>query len=236
MNIVSGVITAPGRAQPTIDDTVASLKKAGFDPLVYTDTEQSGCWVSWVRALADLITKDADAILICEDDVAFSPGLRGYLELSLWPEPPNKIAVCSVYCPQLYQADWGGWHLENRGWDLCMAQSWLLPKANAELMYDHFKDVPTATADVPKITPENITRYHNEIQERLLTDSRIGQWALQKGLDIWYHTPSLAQHTAVDNSLIGNDFGMSSLRQATDFDPEATSEQILLSVISRLID
>ena len=133
MKLVTGIITAPGRIYPTLDDTVSSLKNAGFEePTIYTDNEQSGCWVNWVKALADLVTKEADAIMLCEDDVAFSPGLREYLEASLWPEPPYRIALCSNFCPDLYRTRLTGWHLENRGWGLCMAQSWVMPKQSAE--------------------------------------------------------------------------------------------------------
>lgn len=237
MQIITGVITAPGRIYPTVDDTVASLKRAGFDKIiVYDDQEQSGCWVNWIRAMTDLVAKEADAIMICEDDVNFSVGLRSYLDVSLWPEDPKKIAICSPFCPQLYKRNSMGWHMENRGWNLCMAQSWIIPKSSAEHIYDHFKDVPQKTAKVPKINPENIQVYPKAIQERLLTDSRVGQWALAKGLDVWYHTPSLAQHTAIDNSLIGNNFGMYSLREATDFDLDANHQQIILRVIAGLLN
>jgi len=237
MKIITGVITAPGRIQPTIDDTVASLERAGFNnPIIYTDHEQSGCWVSWIRAMADLTTKDTDAIMICEDDVNFSKGLREYLEVSLWPEDPQKIAVCSPFCPQLYRSDIAGWCPQNIGWNLCMAQSWIIPIETARRIYDNFKNVPRDTKKIPKITPENIHKHNKTIQERLLTDSRIGVWALQQKLSIWYHTPSLAQHTAIDNSIIGNNFGMYSLREATDYNPDAEYKDIILRVISGLLN
>lgn len=236
MKIATGVITAPGRVFPTVDKTVDSLENAGFDDIsVYVDEEQSGCWVNWINALTDLVGKDAEAIMICEDDVAFSPGLRGYLEASLWPERPEKIALCSPFCPELYRVG-TGWHLENRGWNLCMAQCWILPKSTAERVHDRFKDVPAEVKKIPKITPDNIASYGRAVQERLLTDSRIGKWAREESLNVWYHTPSLAQHTAINNSLIGNDFGMDTLREANDFDPDASYRQIMLNVIAGLLD
>lgn len=237
MKIITGIITAPGRVHPTIDNTVESMERAGFEkPIVYTDHEQSGCWVTWIRAMADLITKEADAIMICEDDVNFSIGLQEYLKISLWPEDPTKIALCSPFCPQLYKTRRTGWHPENRGWDLCMAQSWIIPKSSAERIYDNFKNVPQQTEKIPRITQENIKKHHKAIQHRLLTDSRIGEWALQNNMNVWYHTPSLAQHTAVDNSLIGNNFGMYSLREASDFDQDSSNKQIILRVIAGIID
>ena len=237
MKIITGIITAPGRINPTLDDTVKSLKAAGFkQPLVYTDNNYSGCWVNWITAISDLVSIDADAIMICEDDVCFSTGLREYLEVSLWPEDPNKIALCSAFCPKLYSIKRTGWHIENRGWSLCMAQSWIIPKQTLELIYNQFKNVPEETERIPRVTPKNVKYHTKSIRDRLLTDSRIGQWASHNKLNVWYHTPSLAQHTAIDNSLIGNSFSMPSLRKAKDFNTNSDYKQIMLDVIAGIVD
>jgi len=241
MEILAAITTAPGREIPTIQRTSSSLIASGINPIIYEDNDQSGCWVSWVRALSNLLNlintgTSANAIMICEDDVEFSPGLKEYLDLTLWPENPDKIALCSAYCPKQYTTDKAGWHVENRGWTLSMAQAWIIPTQSARMIYDEFKDVPEKVASIPRLTPENIRLYRDQINERILTDNRIGLWAQNNNLNVWYHTPSLSQHIASRDSIIGNNWGGDTLRQSIDYDPDATVDDLILRLLESFID
>ncbi len=192
-----GVTTAP-RRQPTLEQTLASLRRAGWTSTrVFDDVKGSGAWGNWINALKDLISQDphANAYLMIQDDAVFCRGLRAYLERTLWPA--DRVALCSPYCPTPYRKPWRGWHEENRGWNLVGAVCWVLPPDSAR----------TIVAELG----------HVEARSRI--DARIGQWARQAGLSVWYHTPSLVQHSGLGNSALG-DMGMGSLRVAADFPGE----------------
>jgi hypothetical protein len=53
-------------------------------------------------------------------------------------------------------------------------------------------------------------------------DAIVGRWAIEAGLDCWYHTPSLAQHIGLRNSALGDD-SVNELREAHDFVGEDAS-------------
>lgn len=198
MNWAVGVTTAP-RPIATLEQTLKSLKQAGFGPCqLFDDRTRTGAWRNWLRAVRELLEKhpNADALLICQDDVVLCRGLREYLEGSLWPA--DDVAVCSPYCPTLYRSPQPGWHREDHGWDLVGAVCWAIPRTAAEAM---LRDLGQVKAD----------RH---------IDARIGRWALQTGRSVWYHSPSLAQHVAPTNSALGHNL-LGSRRQAADFVGEA---------------
>ncbi len=206
------VTTAP-RRRPTLDRTLASLAASGFDAgTVFSDRERGtdlaratnwtivvqaervGAWRNWLIALERLVTgePEAQALLLCQDDVLFCRGLRAYLERTLWPD--GDAAACSPYCPALYRSDESGWHREDHGWDLVGAQCWAIPRPAAEAI---LRDLGRVKADKQ-------------------IDARIGRWALQTGRSVWYHTPSLAEHLAPVNSALGHNVD-GPRRRAADF-------------------
>lgn len=111
-----GITTAP-RRQPTLDRTVDSLRRAGWEPIVFaepgtdlraadgkdleivTRPQRLGCWRNYVQTMRDLVDRhpQADAVLIVQDDVVFSPCLRRFVECDLWPS--NSVGCVSFYCP-----------------------------------------------------------------------------------------------------------------------------------------
>ena len=192
------VTTAP-RPKPTLQQTLASLERAGFGHLhVVDDRGKSGAWPSWLRALRGLLAEhpEAEALLICQDDAVFYRGLRQYLEQSLWPG--SRVAVCSPYCPALYRWPQSGWHREDHGWDLVGAVCWAIPRITAKILLGDLGQV----------------RADRQI------DARIGRWARRTGRSVWYHTPSLVQHVAPTNSALGHNLD-GSRRRADDFVGEA---------------
>lgn len=200
MQWVVGVTSAP-RPEPTLERTLASLERAGFDErYVFNDAQRRGAWPNWLKALRSLVAVGADTLLVCQDDVVFCRGLRAYLERTLWPgdgprgAEPGRLALCSPYCPTPYRQEQRGWHRQNRGWHLVGALCWAIPRTAALAML----------ADLRSL----------EADRRI--DARVGQWAVRTGRSVWYHFPSLAQHIGLGNSALG-DKNWDSLRRAASF-------------------
>jgi hypothetical protein len=194
-----GVLTAP-RPQPTLDRTLASLRRAGWSQVrVWRDAGPRagrGAFHPWLERLEFLLKKGprADAYFLVEDDVVFCQGLRAYLERALWPDDASQIALCSVFTPEAYQVAQTGWHQESRDFHLVAAQAWIMPPTAAR----------AALADLAGA------------RWPYAADRVVGEWAAKTKRGVWYHTPSLAQHIGVGNSALGDRL-VSPLRTAADF-------------------
>jgi len=194
-------VTTTPRPVSTLDRTLAGLHRAGWDRCeVVEDTSRAGAWPTWLRALRQLIETHphADALLLCQDDALFCRGLRGYLERTLWPG--DRVALCSPYCPAVYRSERQGWHREDRGWLLIGAVCWAIPRTAAETILEDLGG--------------------RKAQKHI--DAHVGRWARETGGSIWYHTPSLVQHAADDNSTLGY-ASEPRLRTAGDFITEEVS-------------
>lgn len=215
-----GMTTAP-RQVPTLERSLNSLHAAGwdsprlfvepgteipkaFDHLPVTRRDQVlGAFPNWYLGLAELIMREpqADAYLMCQDDVLFSEGLRGYLEESPWPSP--DAGVISVYCPSHYAADQSpGFHVENRGWQSWGALAYALPAPSARAIVSDLR-VLEHRLKGPADGMRNI-------------DSVVGRWCRESGRSYVVHVPSLAQHIG-DTSTIWNGARNSNRRRADRF-------------------
>lgn len=115
-----GVTTAPRGGYPLLDRCLASLVASGFDPgsiTVYaepgshpserrdvrtvTRTSRLGAWRNWMQTLQDLLSQDADVIMIVQDDTVFSRGVRDFLSAALWPA--YDCAAIQLCCSSYYQ-------------------------------------------------------------------------------------------------------------------------------------
>ena len=189
-----GVTTAP-RPLSTLRRATTSLERAGFaGAQVFDDADRCGAWPNWLRALRCLLRQhpDAEAVLICQDDIVCCQDLREYLDRTLWPG--REVALCSPYCPGPYRRAQTGWHEQRRGWALVGALCWALPRGAAEAVLDDL----------------------GEVRARSRIDARVGRWAAQTRRTVWYHTPSLVQHVGNRNSALG-DVLDTNLRRAVDF-------------------
>lgn len=206
-NWAVGVTTAP-RQVPTLERSLASLIAAGWNsprlfaepgteippqfrnlPISQRDTVL-GAFPNWYLGLAELVMREpqADAYLLCQDDVLFSEGLRDYLEESL--QPNRDAGVISVYCPSHYATGREpGFHIENRGWHSWGALAYILPAASARALLCDSK-VLEHRLNGPADGLRNI-------------DSVVGRWCRQTGKTYVVHVPSLAQHIG-DTSTIWN--------------------------------
>jgi hypothetical protein len=188
------VTTAP-RPRRTLDATLASLWAAGFPAqMIVEDQTKAGSWPTWLTALGRVVEADPDATayMTVQDDVVFCRGLRAHLERTCWPS--ETTALCSAFCPGAYRRKSAGWHRENHGWYLVAAQCWAIPPAVARRMLVELHDI------------DSFSR----------VDAIVGRWAEAVGLDCWYHSPSLAQHTGLKNSALGDNL-VTDLREAYDF-------------------
>jgi len=187
-------VTTAARPVPTLERTLASLGRAGFErPVVVEDAGGQGAWPTWLCAVRTLLRRaDADTLFICQDDIVCCRDLRAYLERTLWPG--NSAAVCSPYCPGPYRREHHGWHRERRGWGLVGALAWAIPRPAAE----------------------QIVRDLGSVASRSRIDARVGQWAQLARRSVWYHTPSLVEHVGNGNSALGDNLE-TELRRAADF-------------------
>ena len=220
-----GVVTAP-RKTPTLGDTLESLGAAGFwDVRLFAEpgtpipaahahrpassrgaarSEALGAFPNWYLALSELVLRDpaADAYLLCEDDVAFSRGLRGYLGKTLWPAA--DVGAVSLHTPSHFAAgEPPGWHAEDRGWRTWGAQALAFPNASARALL-----TDPAVLDHRGFGPHGGSRD---------ADCVVGAWCRRAGRSYWVHRPSLARHTGETSTLWPPDRRCAGRRQCADF-------------------
>jgi len=190
MNIALGVLTCERPKGPTIHLAMASIGGPWIVPaVIWQDTVRAGQFKSWL-CLAERILEthpEADAYFLMEDDIVFCRGLREYLDR--WPADPATIALCSPFSTEQYMRPTVGWHLENRGWCLSSANSWLMPQATLIRILAEFGPM--------RQQPEAL---HN-------ADCMVGLWAKEQGLDVWFHSPSLGHHIGIGNAATGDQGG-----------------------------
>jgi hypothetical protein len=147
---------------------------------------------------------NADAYLMCQDDVIFSRGLRRYLQQQLWPA--TRVGVVSIYCPSHYsRPDGFGFHLESHGKRTFGALAYVFSNVSLRAFLSH---------------PIVINHCRRELEHgRAHIDSVVGEWCLQSGLPYYVHSPSLAQHIG-DTSTIFHAAVNTGLRRADNFVPE----------------
>jgi hypothetical protein len=202
-----GVTTAP-RAVPTVDWSLDSLIRAGWDsPRVFQDAPVPlsarsadlpatvrataiGAWPNYYLGLIELLLRepDADAFLMVQDDALFydRQDLRSYLEQVLWlSDPPGLV---SLYCSAAYTRPVHGWHRLESRW-VWGALAFIFPAQLARRfvsdpeVFDHRRGAPPG--------------------ERAYIDTLIGNWAERHGVPIYFPTPSLVQHIGDASTLWG---------------------------------
>ncbi len=199
-----GVTTAP-RGVPTLADCLASLAKAGWDrPRLFVDGDVAvppefahlpqtdrqpviGAWPNYYLALAELLMREpeADAYMIVQDDSLFADfGVRDYLERILWPG--KRPGVVSLFCSRAYTQAKPGWYAFPGVWVWC-ALAFVFPREAAQRFL----------ADRDVVLHRWSKARHNLAE----IDWRVGQWAADHGVPVYYPTPSLVQHIGEVSSL-----------------------------------
>ncbi|MCU0870915.1 MAG: hypothetical protein MUE50_01080 [Pirellulaceae bacterium] len=190
-----GVTTSP-RRQTTLGWCLDSLVRAGWtEAHLFLDgttrvpdeyghwpvtwrARKVGPWPAYYQALTELLLQSpqADAYLILQDDAFLHDrhNLREYLERVLWPG--DRPAIVSPYYSGT--AAHVGWQRQTGSW-IWGAVSFLFPR-----------DVARALADDPGVCQSRWTSG----EHRRPIDVILGEWALLRGVEMWFPYPSLVQH------------------------------------------
>ncbi|MGI9239490.1 MAG: hypothetical protein ACR2RV_01740 [Verrucomicrobiales bacterium] len=202
----SAAVTTAPRDQPTLAESLASLADAGWpeahvfaepDSSLPADLDESrltqrrqklGAWPNWLLSLNEMVLRDpdADAYLLCQDDVLYCRGLREYLEQTLWPT--ERVGVVSLHTASHQdRGDTDGFYATGFGWGAWGAQAYVFPNASARaLLRNH--EVVNHRQRGPRDGLCNV-------------DSVVGRWSLNSKLDYYLHSPSLTQHIGEASTL-----------------------------------
>lgn len=216
-----GVITTPRDKGYYLDQTLRSLKNAGwFDIVIFAEPnsiipenfeghvvhrrKQYGDWTNWASGLYELLLSDfeSDLFLMSEDDALYQTNTRVYLEEAV--TQLGKFASLSLYTPQRYhKLHYSGFHNECHDWEtlstvsVVMTREMTISFFSSEMVQKHrFENI---FSDVGDINYGCVCDPKNSIK-----DAVIGRWASRLNLPIYYHTPSFVQHIG-HNSTIASD-------------------------------
>src|SRR5262245_29717645 len=198
-----GVTTAP-RRQPTLELCLDSIIRAGWpEPRLFIDgaaplppryghlpltwrEEPVGAFPAWHLALTELLLQQpaADAYVLLQDDAILydRENLREYLEEALWPG--KRPGIVTLFYTGLDPR--AGWHLMSDGWHWG-AQGFIFPP-----------HLPRQLAADEKLLT---TRSRAAVERHFPIPEELAQWIVRTGADIWYTSPSLAQHIGNTSTL-----------------------------------
>lgn len=164
-----GVITCP-REKSTLTRTLESFYGAGwYVTRIFNDPLLEGCYINWrkcARALLDH-SEPSDLILVAEDDILLSQGLRRHLERQNLPQ-----GVVSLYTASPNHGEPGWNQITN------------LPKRSNGAL---------ATVWRPD-TLESFMEWDQSDKFEHGTDIHIGMWCKRTKVPLWCHTPSFVKH------------------------------------------
>lgn len=173
MQIVSAVTTCPRQGVDYLPITLASLRNAGFAPEIIRDETLAGSWPTLRRALAWLLERPAEALVVFQDDIKVARDCREWLETQLWPGHEQEVGVVSLYTASVNHLR-DGWFTADdlpvwRPWGACAL---VFPRHSAEkLLAD-----PTNRAFLCG------------------SDTSIGTFCRRDNLRWWMHSPSMVEH------------------------------------------
>lgn len=206
--ITINVFVAP-RTKPYINDTIKSLRKAGFnqkihissepetifEPIenteVFYNEERLGITLHWRETIKRLLQTTNDPwLMLVDDDIDCDPSSAKYINkfISTINRP---IGYVSAYTPAAYLNTWpwlneyNGWAKVNRGWDTWGSQCILMQRQTAKFLI---------LAEKMKNAPKN---FHQ-------VDAVFGEFFEKCNLDCYYSVPSLFEHVGLWNSTINN--------------------------------
>ncbi|NND99486.1 MAG: hypothetical protein HKN47_19400 [Pirellulaceae bacterium] len=197
-----GVTTSP-RRMPTLQQTVTSIRHAGWDtPVLFVDGDVNlssdhqssttrleisrrdtpiGAFPNYVLSLWELYMRNpmADAYLMIQDDALLlgTPAMREYLEQILWPVEGPCIA--SLYCSTQYTQANAGWHRFQENW-----------------VWGAVAFVFSREAVKTFLTSPCLMEHRELPDDQGLSkiDVLIGHFACAMQIPIFYPSPSLVQH------------------------------------------
>ncbi len=212
-----GLVTAP-RPEPTIGQTLESLRAAGFDSVhIFAEPgspipdEFRGFPVTvHGRSLGNLgnfftslfalymMNPRAEAYALFQDDILAARGLRPWCDREFWPE---QTGLVSFFTSRVYSADTVGWRVLRLGFF----------RTYGAQAFAFRRDVLEQFLTDGRSLQFRKTRDEGD-------DAVVGEWATRAGIGIAYHTPSLVQHvgTAAAIARVGHGLGRASVAEAVD--------------------
>lgn len=207
----TGVITAT-RATKTLNNTIKSIVKAGWKKMeVFRDVHGHGIIPMYIKTMRALYAKnpDADWYFLVQDDTSFCCHVKEYMEQTM----PKDACICSPYSPMAYMTKKAGWiDQSSRGPLLIGALTYALTNKTLCDIANQLASIDVR-ASLSKYCPGDPGDW---IKEDRHVDSRVGAWALDNNSPVYYHSPSLSQHTGLGNSVLENPT-INETRQAGDF-------------------
>jgi len=234
MKLATAITTAPRDGVSPLARTVASLRRSGIEhPLIFAEPGSSipawvhevstihrrgqrlGAWENWLCSLFDTLRAepDAEAILMCQDDVLVCRELPRFLDEHLWPSP--RCGLVQLYTSACYRRRPDGlsplaFPLEHHLMGACAC---LMPRHVAQQVVNWafrwgWRGHPRETIDRPV--------------DKVAIDPFLGETMMSLGYEIWLCNPSLAEHKAQHSSL-GHGSSRGGRRQAAEFIGEQAS-------------
>lgn len=205
-----GVVTAP-RAESCIEKTLPSLRNGGWDDfVVYAEPgsvvphdkvvmrpEVYGDWANWYCGLSELVQThpQADYVLMLEDDVVMCKNVRQYLDVSI--PKLDDFAALSFYTPAFYNK-FSTESMFNKEYEGSRTLGTLTVIMKMATALDFIGD--------PEISKRRFLSKDSTMAAQdwsnTAKDIFLGLWAKRKGLPIYYHSPSLAQHIGQKTTLL----------------------------------
>lgn len=201
-----GVTSAP-RPKPTLSATLDSLAAAGWtEPIVFYDAERRGPWWNFKRTLTSLLciggsthlSSPPDMLLIVEDDIEVTPGLRWWIDENRERIPPHCLISLYWAMKRPHSHKHGFHFVDDHGRLVNGALAYLIPFARA------------ATLDSAIVIDPMPGRTETDIQIANAC-SRINNPAYVA------HYPSFVRHTGGGNSSLRVPCGNDENRQCTEF-------------------
>lgn len=236
-----GITTAPRPQGYYLDVTINTLKRAGWsnmtvfaepnsivpdDVTVIERRKTYGDWTNWATALYDLLLSepDTDYFFMSEDDVEICPGAKAYVEYAL--PKLGEFAFLSLYTSSRYHKPnyFRMFHNECDGihtWStitVIMSRSSVIKLFSDEQVQRHrFSDLDLVNTNNFKASFGRGRTSIIDCVGNTVKDSVLGRWASKNNLPIFFHTPSLAEHTGYYSTLTEDVSTVENMRRSKDF-------------------
>jgi hypothetical protein len=240
-----GVITAPRKKGYYLDQTLRSLKNAGWsDIVVFAEPgspipddftghvvhrrKQYGDWTNWASGLYELFLSepDTDYFFMAEDDALVCQGAKWYLEQTI-PQL-GEFGSLSIYTPSKYRHKSRGFFNCCQGIETWSTVTVIMPHrsvwqffSDPDVQKHRFEDIFKVQTDWWLGTPHaSYGKGYTSIIDTVgntVKDAVIGKWGEKNHLPIYYHTPALAEHIGYYSTLTEDFSEAANGRMTSDF-------------------
>lgn len=211
-----GVTTSPRYKANYLQDTIASLGRAGWPDVIKFDDRESklGPWENLKRAILAGARSGADFIAIFQDDIDVTKDLRDWLEKG---NMPVSEGVASLYCRWEIDTGERGWQQYDFEHITCgnghrRPDPYLLGKEDRVCAHPGCKQpLPppwyVASGALGYVMSGDAARHFATTLPRCSgrnqSDYKIAQWCTEQRVPMLYHEPSLIQHMGVSSAAHG---------------------------------